>query len=81
MALLNTIQDAEGSKAEKLLASTCLFREIAYLCSDDVPLRTAVNDFLGKAEQLTTEQVTGRRKPEFLACHEFVKNELKKLSH
>ena len=78
MSLLNVLQDAPCSAFEKAVAVSCLFREVIGLCRTNGSLRSNVTEFLEFAENLSTEQVTGLPKPEFRACHEFVRNELSK---
>ena len=78
VSLLNVLQDAPGSAYDKAAAVSCLFREVVNLCRSNVSLRSSTTEFLEYAENLSTEQVTGLPKPEFRACHEFVKNELAK---
>ena len=78
VSLLNVLQDAPCSAFEKAAAVSCLFREVVELCRTNGSLRSNVTEFLEFAENLSTEQVTGLPKPEFRACHEFVKNELAK---
>lgn len=77
MSLLNAIQDAQGSREDKVSAIACLFRETVVLCKErNTSLRSAATSFLEFAENLSTEQITGLPKPEFQACHAFVENEL-----
>ena len=78
VSLLNVLQDAPCSASEKAAAVSCLFREVVELCRTNGSLRSSVTEFLEFAENLSTEQITGLPKPEFRACHEFVKNELAK---
>lgn len=78
VSMLNVLQDAPGSPYDKAAAVSCLFREVVSLCRSNVSLRSSTTEFLEYAENLSTEQVTGLPKPEFMACHEFVKNELAK---
>lgn len=76
MRFLSVLQDTAGSEADKVAAVSCLFKTVVEYMPVTSSLRSAVTDILGFADNLMSCPCSGTTKPEFIACREFVKNEL-----